>query len=86
MFDAHTPYSPSEGFDRKYWSGPDPFAGERSGPAGIRPPGWIEGLTQFEFPAAQYRAEVDYLDGALRRVLALSRVRDGVVAFTPSYS
>lgn len=85
VFDAHAPYSPPEGFDRKYWTGGDPFEGERTTALGIGLPKWLKGLKQFDFPATQYRGEVDYLDGALGRVLGLPQVREGVVAFTSDH-
>jgi arylsulfatase A-like enzyme len=45
----------------------------------------LKGLTDVEFPRAQYRAEIDYIDSELARVLELGRFREGVTAFTADH-
>lgn len=85
LFDAHEPYGPPKPFDRKYYDGHEPF-GDRPLQLDKRLiPGWLEGLQDVDYPYAQYRAEVDYLDGALAEVLNHPRVRDGLVAFTADH-
>lgn len=89
LFDAHAPYAPPPEFDRRYYpEGRDPFDAE-SAPEMEFDPDWLEkalpGLKDPEFALAQYRAEVDYLDAQLGRLLERPRFRDGVVAFTADH-
>jgi arylsulfatase A-like enzyme len=86
VFDAHTPYEPPPPYDRRYWDGPDPFAKEGGSP----PPRRVvqksqAGLSEKEFPHAQYRAEIDFLDEQIGRLLERPRIRSGIVAFTADH-
>jgi arylsulfatase A-like enzyme len=71
-FDPHTPYGPPPPFDRKYYGSGDPARPS----AEAIPPQFVEELAasfpvrDVAFPRAQYRAEVDYLDHELGRLLA----------------
>lgn len=86
LFDAHIPYAPPAPFDRKYYGDGDPF--DPSLPQGIPvpelPPS-LAGLRDASYPPAQYRAEVDYLDSQLGRLMQVPRVRDGIVAVTADH-
>jgi len=86
LFDAHIPYAPPEPFDRKYYGDGDPF--DPSLPEGIPvpelPPS-LKGLRDASYPPAQYRAEVDYLDSQLGRLMQVPRMRDGIVAVTADH-
>ncbi|MCA8978767.1 MAG: sulfatase [Planctomycetes bacterium] len=86
LFDAHIPYAPPAPFDRKYYGDGDPF--DPALPNGIPvpelPPS-LHGLRDASYPPAQYRAEVDYLDSQLGRLMQLPRVQSGVVAVTADH-
>ncbi|MBK9384021.1 MAG: sulfatase [Planctomycetes bacterium] len=72
FFDPHTPYGPPAPFDRKYYGSGDPAQPS----AEAIPPQFLDELAapfpvrDVAFPRAQYRAEVDYLDHELGRLLA----------------
>ena len=89
LFDAHHPYQPPASHDRRYYpAGRDPF--DPTEPAidarrGSLPADYWGRLRDVEFPKAQYRAEVTYLDGALGKLVELPRVRDGLIAFTSDH-
>ena len=89
LFDAHHPYEPPASHDRRYYPADrDPF--DPSQPAiearrGSIPMDYWGRLRDVEFPKAQYRAEVTYLDGALGPLLAHERVTAGLVAFTADH-
>jgi len=85
LFDAHEPYGPPEPYDRKYYEGDEPFGERAPGLDKRLIPHWLEGLQDLDYPYAQYRAEVDYLDGALAQLLDHPRVRNGAVAFTADH-
>ena len=87
FFDAHSPYQPPPEFDRRYYPpGADPFDPSRSlDYSGKMLPFYLRGLTDIEFPHAQYRAEIDYLDTQLAGVFSLPRFRSAVVAFTSDH-
>jgi arylsulfatase A-like enzyme len=85
VFDAHEPYLPPGEFDRRYYpADKDPYDPD------LPDPGLVEGtiprpllaLRDLEFPKAQYRAEVDYIDSQLARILTVPRFQAGLVAFT----
>lgn len=81
VFDAHHPYAPPPDFDRRYYPADrDPFEGPDPPLANM--PEDLQGLRDLEFPIAQYKAEVSYLDHELGRILDRPRFRDGIVAFT----
>lgn len=85
VYDAHTPYSPPEPYDGKYWDGDDPFEGPPAELGEVKLPGWLRGLSNTDYPLAQYRAEVDFVDGMLGSLFDLPRVRDGITAFTADH-
>lgn len=76
FFDPHTPYRPKAPYDRKYYEGdptiegdeplPEAFRRELVEPFPVRDP---------NYPRAQYRAEVDYLDHEIGRLLAFLETR-----------
>ncbi len=86
VYDAHAPYSPPAPYSRRYY-GKDrsPFEGE---PPPLREdliPKWAPRLKDLDFPYAEYRAEVDFVDGSLARVLDHPRARDAAIAFTADH-
>ncbi len=86
LFDAHIPYEPPPPYDRRYWDGGDPFAEDGGAPPPVRVViERFKGLTEREFPHCQYRAEVDFVDEQVGRVLELPRIRSGIVAFTADH-
>jgi len=87
VFDAHTPYSPPGQYDRMYYpEGRDPFDPELDGALHESlAPTWLPGLKDPEFPAAQYRGEVSYLDTLLGRLFELERFRDASILFTADH-
>ena len=85
LFDAHEPYGPPEPFDRRYYEGDDPFVGDDPAIDPKLIPAWLTGLKDLDYPYAQYRAEVDYLDGALCELFEHDRVTSGLVAFTADH-
>ena len=66
-------------------SGGDPFADGDPGLDKKIIPSWLKGLSDVDYPYAQYRAEVDYLDGALDGLLNHPRILAGTVAFTADH-
>jgi len=87
LFDAHSPYGPPEPFDGKYYPrGRDPRSTEfELGVIANCVPPWLDGVRDRDYYKSQYRAEVDYLDHALGRLLDEPRVRAGAVAFTADH-
>ncbi|MEM8712618.1 MAG: sulfatase-like hydrolase/transferase, partial [Planctomycetota bacterium] len=86
LFDAHAPYGPPKPYDRRYYGDGDPLLGEEPDlPAKVLEP-IMEGLKDLSFPYQQYRAEVDYLDGALAQLLGHRRVQAGITAFTADHA
>ena len=88
LFDAHDPYAPPEDYDRRYYpKGKNPYD------TSLPEPGWQVGsyplhltpVRDTAFPAAQYRAEVAYLDEQLGRVFRHGRLKDGWFAFTSDH-
>lgn len=84
VFDAHAPYAPPKDFDRLYYASDrdpfDPAAPDLGIPTEKLAPE-LHGLRDLEFPRAQYRAEVTYLDTQLKRLFELPRFDSGVIAF-----
>ena len=88
LFDAHTPYEPPGEFNRYYYpEGQDP-----RDPALAEPPtdfGQIDsgmrGVRDVEFPRAQYRAEISYLDQQLARILEQPRFEQAWIALTSDH-
>ncbi|HIK61895.1 MAG TPA: hypothetical protein EYF98_14515 [Planctomycetes bacterium] len=90
LFDAHHPYAPPKSHDRMYYpTGVDPA--DPSLPAlKVRPPyipGDIlsAGIRDLDFPRAQYRAEISYLDNQLGRLLKRERIQAGLIAVTADH-
>lgn len=87
LFDAHAPYSPPKPFDRKYYDAdknPYDQSNKLTGVTVALPP-FLTGLTDVDFPYQQYRAEVDYLDQQLGRVLEHPMFEAGIVGFTADH-
>lgn len=85
LFDAHAPYGPPEPYARRYYGDGDPTIGPEPDFDLERLPPSLRGVRDLDFLRAEYRAEVDYLDGALRDLLERPRVAAGVVAFTSDH-
>lgn len=90
FFDAHHPYAPPPEFDRRYYP-KDKDPADMSLPPidaapGSMPLDMLAGnLRDLEYPKAQYRAEVAYLDSQLARIFAVPRVAKGLVAVTADH-
>lgn len=74
-WDPHTPYLPPAPFDRIFYGGNERDPALKSmAPALNFPPfmyyfrSWMDGVTDIEFPKAQYDAEIAYMDSCLRHV------------------
>ena len=87
LFDAHDPYAPPEPFRGKYYpEDKDPRDPAREwGLPESQTPGWIRDVTDVDYFYTQYRAEIDYLDSEIAKLLDAQRVRDGIVAFTSDH-
>ena len=88
LFEAHHPYAPPEDFDRRYYPrDKDPF--DKALPELVIAPGAIPkdmlGIRDLDFPKAQYRAEIDFLDRELGRLLNQPRVLSGITAVTADH-
>jgi len=82
LFDAHHPYAPAAEFDRRYYDAdrdprdpslPDPGLPE------TMPPDLVD-IRDLEYPRAQYRAEISYLDRELARLFEVPRFENGIIA------
>jgi len=89
LFDAHHPYAPPPSHDRRYYPADrDPFDPTQpviEARQGSMPADYWGRLRDLEYPQAQYRAEVTYLDGMLGHLLDVPRVAEGLVAFTSDH-
>jgi arylsulfatase A-like enzyme len=88
LFDAHAPYEPPREFDRRYYprGEGDPYDKDREiDMPQVDSPAYLKGLRDKQFPYQQYRAEVDYVDQLIGRVLEIDRFKDGIVAFTADH-
>lgn len=90
LFDAHHPYEPPPSHDRMYYPPDRDPRDPALPPLDVRPGSIPEdlaasGVRDLDFPRAQYRAEVSYLDAQLGRVFAVERVRRGLVAVTSDH-
>ena len=88
LYDAHAPYDPPAEFQDQYYPpGRDPYDTSLplpDIPEGILQP-WAEGLRDLEFPNAQYRAEISYLDRELGALLDEPRFGEAVIAITSDH-
>lgn len=96
LFDAHAPYVPPKPYRGRYWDDGNPYDPERpldmppikedpKATEGIEIPGFLKGIRDKDFPYQEYRAEVDYVDFVMGKVLEIERLRDGVIAFTSDH-
>ncbi len=93
LFDAHHPYGPPGDFDQRYWDEEnDPFDESKPKitlrwgiPASEIFPKDLKELRELEFPRAQYKAEITYLDDQLARVFAWDRYAQGTIAMTADH-
>lgn len=90
VFDAHHPYEPPRPHDRRYYPADKDPRDPGLPPLQIDPqtiPAEIleSGIRDLEFPKAQYRAEISYLDGELERLVGLERFRSGLVMATSDH-
>lgn len=73
FYDAHSPYKPPPPFSGMYYQG-NPYAAENAG-LGLPPDaspdiyGWLAGVTDIEFPVAQYAAGISHVDHAVGLLL-----------------
>lgn len=89
IFDAHHPYEPPASHDRLYYpKDRDPY--DEATPAikarrGSMPMDYWGRLRDVDYPKAQYKAEVTYLDGVLGGLFEIPRVAAGLIAFTSDH-
>lgn len=86
LFDAHGPYDPPAPFSGRYY----PKDADRYDPAlpalgEYEVPRWDPELRDLEWPRAQYRAEVSYVDSLLARLFAHERLARAVAAVTADH-
>lgn len=69
-FDPHGPYDPPPPFDGRYYEG-DPLDPSNTSMVDVGEAFYqrLEGITDVEYPRAQYKAEVSYTDAAIGRLL-----------------
>src|SRR5206468_334203 len=74
-WDPHTPYLPPAPFDRMFYGGDEKDPNNRSMDSALNfPPfmhyfrSWMGGVTDIEFPKAQYDAEIAYMDRCLQHL------------------
>lgn len=94
VFDAHHPYGPPSNYDELYWDKEtDPFDESLPKielPNGVAPetifPPDLHQLRDLDFPRAQYKAEITYLDNELARVFAWPRFgTEALIAMTADH-
>ncbi len=96
FWDPHTPYLPPAPFDRMYYQSDERDPDNRSmdevwafEPFKWYFHEWMPGVTDIEFPKAQYDAEIAYMDCCLARVLTrldeLDLVRDTLLVLTADH-
>lgn len=100
IYDAHAPYDPPAPYDRMYYDGdPHDPSNESMEPlylgsnriqrtAQLRY-GWLDGVTDIQFPVAQYAAGISHVDAAVGAVLDSLRVNekfdDSIVILTADH-
>ena len=87
LFDAHSPYEPPPPYDRLHYpEGKDPKdPSRRLAYPGRYLPVTMRGITDMEWPAAQYRGEIDFLDSQLAFVFEHERFTESVIAFSADH-
>jgi arylsulfatase A-like enzyme len=86
LYDAHAPYAPPAPFDRRYWPDVlDPYDAKLPLPPSHRLPAWDRDVRELDFLAAQYRAEVSYVDHLLARLVGHARFADALVCVTADH-
>ena len=75
-WDPHTPYAPPKPFDRMFYEGDEKAAGDHSlDEMWAFPPfrdyfdAWLPGVTDLQFPIAQYDASIAYADVAVAHLM-----------------
>lgn len=89
LFDAHTPYETEDPYATMYYQDPerafDPEAGFPDNvPDAVREKLFPE-LQDIEYPRAQYKSEVSYLDAQLDRLFSHKTMRDAIIGFTADH-
>ncbi len=88
VFDAHWPYVPPGTFDRSYYDKDiDPFDPSLPDPGvpNDELPSDMQGLRDLDFPRAQYKGEVSYLDDQLGRLLGFEQLENAIIALTSDH-
>jgi len=87
LFDAHSPYEPPTPYDRLHYpEGKDPRDPKRRlAYPGRFLPVTMRGVTDMDWPAAQYRGEIDFLDSQLAFIFERERFSAGVIAFSADH-
>lgn len=87
VFDAHSPYEPPAPFDRAHYSktkNPRDPSRQLAYPGKFLPVS-MRGVTDMEWPVAQYKGEIDFLDTQLAILFELPRFQESVIAFTADH-
>ena len=87
LFDAHSPYEPPTPYDKLYYpENKDPRdTNRRLAYPGRFLPVTMRGITDMEWPAVQYRGEIDFLDSQLAFVFEHERFTESVIAFSADH-
>jgi len=87
LFDAHSPYEPPAPYDRQHYPrSKDPRdSSRRLAYPGRYLPVAMRGITDMDWPTAQYRGEIDFLDSQLTTVFEHARFAESVVAFSSDH-
>lgn len=89
LFDAHAPYEPPAEHAELYWppgkDPMDPSLPDPGLPEDLLAPAELQGLRDLDYPIAQYKGEVSYLDAQLGGLLERRPFVDGVVAFVADH-
>ena len=87
VFDAHSPYEPPAPFDRAHYpktKNPRDPARQLAYPGKFLPVS-MRGVTDMEWPVAQYKGEIDFLDTQLAELFKFPRFQESVIAFTADH-
>ncbi|MFT7670309.1 MAG: arylsulfatase [Planctomycetota bacterium] len=89
LFDAHTPYETEDEYTEMYYLCPSDAFDENMDFPGLVPEPVAEklypGLQDINFPRAQYKAEISYLDEKLRRLFEEPAVHNAIIGFTADH-